>query len=333
MREIAKTAAEALRDERQFDFITGFSSKFTVRVLFAVLGLPLGDEQTVRDKAVLMVQSNPNTHAKAPEHIAAYDWMQDYAARVIAERRARARKSPYISHFSTAEIDGDKLDEREVLLTTTTLIIAGIESLGGFMSMLALNLADYPEARRAVVANPALLADAVEIAALQHLRAALSPRPEAGRDLARPDHARRRFRLPRLRLGQPRRAPVCQPRRLRHRAQAARPSRLRRRRPRLPSARRSPAWRSRSPSRNSTRWCRTMAGRSQNWPGCHPSNSASRWRCNSRCIDQRRHSGAFFGACMAKITNVAFGGRATTINVPASPAIDGLTVNLQETRG
>ena len=48
-----------------------------------------------------------------------------------------------ISHFTHAEIDGDKLDDREVLLTTTTLIMAGIESLGGFMSMFALNLADF----------------------------------------------------------------------------------------------------------------------------------------------------------------------------------------------
>jgi hypothetical protein len=87
--------------------------------------------------------------------------MQDYAAGVIAERRARPQND-LISHFSTAEIDGDKLDEREVLLTTTTLIMAGIESLGGFMTMLALNLADFDEARRAVVADPALLPDAVE---------------------------------------------------------------------------------------------------------------------------------------------------------------------------
>jgi len=72
------------------------------------------------------------------------------------------RKNDLISHFSMAEIDGDKLDEREVLLTTTTLIMAGIESLGGFMSMLALNLADFADARRAVVADPSLLADAVE---------------------------------------------------------------------------------------------------------------------------------------------------------------------------
>lgn len=161
IRDIARDAATALEGERQFDFITGFSSKFTVRVLFAALGLPLGDEMTVREKAVLMVQSDPHTRAKGPEHIAAYQWMTDYAARVIAERRARP-VNDLISHFSTAEIDGDRLDEREVLLTTTTLIMAGIESLGGFMAMFALNLADHPEARRAVVADPALLPDAVE---------------------------------------------------------------------------------------------------------------------------------------------------------------------------
>lgn len=161
IRDIAAETAAPLRGLRRFDFIEDFSSKFTVRVLFAALGLPLGDEATVREKAVLMVQSDPVTRAKAPQHIAAYQWMQDYAAKVIAERRANPQND-LISHFSMAEIDGDRLDEREVLLTTTTLIMAGIESLGGFMSMFALNLADFDEARRAVVADPALLADAVE---------------------------------------------------------------------------------------------------------------------------------------------------------------------------
>jgi cytochrome P450 len=126
-----------------------FSSKFTVRVLMAALGLPMGDEvdeATVRDKAVLMVQSDPRTRGKGPEHIAAYNWMQDYAAKVIADA-PRAPRNDLISHFAMAEIDGDRLDEREVLLTTTTLIMAGVESLGGFMMMFAYNLADHPEAR------------------------------------------------------------------------------------------------------------------------------------------------------------------------------------------
>lgn len=161
IRNIAREAAAGLRGKKQFEFIGEFSSKFTVRVLFAVLGLPLGDEQTVRDKAVMMVQSDAKTRAKGPEHIAAYNWMQDYAAKVIAERRANPTND-LISQFSMAEIDGDKLDEREVLLTTTTLIMAGIESLGGFMSMFAYNMADFADARRQCVANPALLADAME---------------------------------------------------------------------------------------------------------------------------------------------------------------------------
>ncbi len=161
IRDIAREAAEALRGRKRFDFIDDFSSKFTVRVLFAALGLPLGDEATVRQNAVMMVQSDPVTRAKGPEHIAAYEWMQAYAAKVIAERRAHPQND-LISHFSLAEIEGDKLDEREVLLTTTTLIMAGTESLGGFMSMFGLNLADFADARRAVVANPALLPDAME---------------------------------------------------------------------------------------------------------------------------------------------------------------------------
>ncbi len=161
IRELAEQAVAPLAEHEQFDFIGDFSSKFTVRVLFAALGLPLGDEAIVREKAVLMVQNDAATGAKGPEHIAAYEWMQDYASSVIEERRAHPRND-LISHFSLAEIDGDRLDEREVLLTTTTLIMAGVESLGGFMSMFGLNMADFPDARRECVDNPDLLRNAIE---------------------------------------------------------------------------------------------------------------------------------------------------------------------------
>jgi cytochrome P450 len=168
IRAIAAAAAEELRGETQFDF-KDFSSKFTVRVLMAALGLPNGqdgdealvDESVVRDKAVLMVQSDPRTRGKGPEHLEAFNWMQDYAAKVIALRRA-APRNDLISNFAMAEIDGDRLDEREVLLTTTTLIMAGVESLGGFMMMFAYNLATEQAAQAQCVANQALLVDAVE---------------------------------------------------------------------------------------------------------------------------------------------------------------------------
>lgn len=161
IRDLARDAAEPLRGRRRFDFVADFSAGFTVRVLSAALGLPPGDEEAVRRNAIMMTQTDPVLRAKGPEHVAAFEWMKAYAAGLIAERRARPRDD-LISHFARAEIDGDRLTERELLMTTTTLIMAGVESLGGFLAMFGLNLADFADVRRAVVADPGRLVDAME---------------------------------------------------------------------------------------------------------------------------------------------------------------------------
>ena len=150
-----------IRGRREFDFVGDFSSKVTAKVLFRMLGLPEGDDQEVRERAVLMVQSDAATRQKGPEHIAAYNWMTDYASKIISERRKNPGED-LLSQFFVAEIDGERLAEREVLLTTTTLIMAGVESLGGFTVMFGLNMADHPDARRELIANPALIPDAIE---------------------------------------------------------------------------------------------------------------------------------------------------------------------------
>ena len=161
IRGAAQEAIAAIGGRGQFDFIEDFTSKVTVKVLFRLLGLPEADSSEVRDKAVLMVQTDPASGRKGPQHIAAYQWMQAYAADVIAARRANPT-GDLISQFSMAEIDGDRLDEREVLLTTTTLIMAGIELLGGFLSMFGINLADHPEARRRCASDPGLIPQAID---------------------------------------------------------------------------------------------------------------------------------------------------------------------------
>lgn len=160
-RAVCNKHLDALAGRERFDFVGEFTSKVTVDLLFYLFALPPEGQETVREKAVLMVQTDAKSRKKGPEHIAAYEWMADYAANLVAERK----KNPgddLLSNFITAEIDGEKLLDREVQLTVTTLIMAGIESLSGFMSVMGLNLADHPDARRALVANPALIPDAME---------------------------------------------------------------------------------------------------------------------------------------------------------------------------
>ncbi len=161
---IAASANAALDDvmgRTSFDFVTEVSTRVTIDVLFSLLSLPRENERAVRDHAVLAVQTDPVTRQKTAEHVAAFQWLQDYTKVILAERKKKPGDD-LLSHFQEAEVDGEKLTDREVLLTTVTLILAGIESLSGFMTMFALNMSDHPDARAKLVANPAQTADAIE---------------------------------------------------------------------------------------------------------------------------------------------------------------------------
>jgi cytochrome P450 len=164
LRASVNRALDAVAGQDRFDFVESVSSPATVDLLFSMLGLPRDSDaavRQVRDNAVLMVQTDPQTRQKGPRHIAAYEWMAAYAKTLVEERQKNPGED-LISQFATAEIEGERLSEREIQLTVTTLIMAGIESLSGFLSMFALNLADHADARRQVAANPALLPDAIE---------------------------------------------------------------------------------------------------------------------------------------------------------------------------
>ncbi|MBN0989305.1 cytochrome P450 [Amphritea pacifica] len=158
---VAQKHLEALKGRDQFDFVAEFSSKYTVDLIVYLFDLPPADLEIVRDKAVMMVQTDPVTRQKGPEHLAAYEWMREYAANLVQERKKNPGED-LLSQFILSEIDGDKLKDEEILLTVTTLIMAGIESLSGFMTMLIKNITDHPEVREALVANPELIPDAIE---------------------------------------------------------------------------------------------------------------------------------------------------------------------------
>lgn len=150
-----------LKGREQFDYVSELSSKYTVDLIVYLFDLPPENLQTVRDKAVLMVQTDPVTKQKGAEHIEAFEWMQDYAAKLVDKRKINPGED-LLSQFILAEIDGEKLTDKEILLTVTTLIMAGIESLSGFLTMLVKNVTDHPEVRDALVADPSRIPDAVE---------------------------------------------------------------------------------------------------------------------------------------------------------------------------
>ncbi len=159
--EIADRALDRICERQEFEFIDDFSSQITVGLLFRTMGLPERDHAEIRRKVILAVSTDKSAKGRTAEHIAAFAELSDFLTAEVAVRRANP-KDDLITHLAEAEIDGDRLAEREIVLTTATFVMAGVESLSSFMSMLALNLHDHPDARRRVVADPALIESAIE---------------------------------------------------------------------------------------------------------------------------------------------------------------------------
>jgi len=158
---MADEAAERIARARSFDFVADFSSTITVGMLFRMLGLPPRDPAAMRHQVVLSISTDKARRGRNPELDAAFRELGEFVAGQVAERR-KSPRDDIITHLAEAEIDGDRLSEREVVLTTSMFVVAGVESLSSFMSIFALNLADYPDARRRLVNDPALMPQAIE---------------------------------------------------------------------------------------------------------------------------------------------------------------------------
>lgn len=159
--EIADRALDRILDQGEFDFVTDFSSQVTVGVLFRAMGLSQRDPAAIRRLAVLSISTDKARKGRNEEQIAAFKTLSEFLSSEVDARRKHPSED-LITHLAEAEIDGERLSDREVVLTTATFVMAGVESLSSFMTMFALNLHDYPDARRRIVADPSLVAPAIE---------------------------------------------------------------------------------------------------------------------------------------------------------------------------
>jgi cytochrome P450 len=144
-----------------FDFVADFSSEITVGAIFRFLGLPDRDRADTRNKVVLSISTDKAARGRNPDLDRAFRELADFVTEEVGIRRLDPRDD-LITRLAEAEIDGDRLTDREVVLTTSMFVVAGIESLSSFMSIFAVNLQEFSDARRRVTSEPDLIAQAIE---------------------------------------------------------------------------------------------------------------------------------------------------------------------------
>ena len=145
----------------ELDLINELATPVTTDILAELLGLPRDDLGQIKQWVSDSLRRDPVTRKSPPEGDRAREALTELTSSVIEARRA-SPTSDLISGLIQARVDGETLSEREILMTSRTLLAAGVESTVSFFGNLALNLATFEDARARLTAEPERIPDAIE---------------------------------------------------------------------------------------------------------------------------------------------------------------------------
>jgi len=158
---------DGFQAEGEIDFVERFSEPFPSQVFLTMFGLPMEDLPTflaMKDGAIRpdQVVGQPLGHPETEAHQQrTADSIYEYFERVIDER-AGSEREDLLSHFLTAEVDGERLSHEEILDICFLFLIAGLDTVTATLDCMFTYLAEHPDARRSLVADPDSVGRVVE---------------------------------------------------------------------------------------------------------------------------------------------------------------------------
>lgn len=141
------------RDGEPFDFVEDYAGKLPMDVISDLMGVPEVDRAELRRLADLVMHREEGVQ-DVPEDsmVAALDLITYYQG-MVAERR-KARTEDLTSALLDAEIDGEKLDDDEILSFLFLMVVAGNETTTKLLANALYWGAEYPEQSQKVFDNP-----------------------------------------------------------------------------------------------------------------------------------------------------------------------------------
>jgi len=163
---IVDRAGDRSLDRGEFDLVADLATPLPMMVIAELLGLPIDDWRQFAGWSEAIVNLG-NTIAGGDAQLASAEFMRadaemtEYLGRVIAARRTHAADD-LISRLATAEVDGERLDDREITRFCQLLLAAGTETTTNLIDNVMLCFVAHPDQLARVRTDPALLAPAIE---------------------------------------------------------------------------------------------------------------------------------------------------------------------------
>ena len=157
-RAICRTLIERFAGNGGCDAAADYAQEIPVRVVAVMLGVPEEDGALFRRWIHEVLELGITDPAAAMRGLSA---SHRYFAAEVEKRRASPRDD-LITHLANARIDGKPVDEDRLIAMMRLLLIAGIDTTWSAIGSCFWHLAQHPEDRRRLVAEPDLIPTAVE---------------------------------------------------------------------------------------------------------------------------------------------------------------------------
>ena len=161
IRALAVAYLDAVREDGACDFIRDVAGKLPMDVISELLGVPPADRAQLRTWADLVVHREEGVRSLPPAAAESALRMLHYFTEMLAERRRR-RRDDLTGALLEAEIDGDRLSDREIVGFLFLMVVAGNETTTKLLGNALYWLWRNPEQRALVRRDPSLVPRWVE---------------------------------------------------------------------------------------------------------------------------------------------------------------------------
>lgn len=164
IQDITNSLLDAVQDRGSMDIIADLAYPLPAIVTAEMLGVPTSDWRQLTawsaDFAQVLgnFQHNPD---RAPRVIKSLQEMSDYFRAAIKEQRTNPRDG-LIHAYLTAEVDGDRFTEDEVVANTIVTMVGGQETTTNLIGNGMLSLLRYPDQLERLKGDMSLIPSAVE---------------------------------------------------------------------------------------------------------------------------------------------------------------------------
>lgn len=164
VRSVCVELIEHARAKGEFDFIWDLAAWLPLILIGDMLGVKQEERKFLLDISDDLGRAISATAPDEAKERAATSFLtyQDYAMKVIGERRRTGSREDLMGMLAHAEVDGDGLTDDEIVMDSLLILIGGDETTRHVISGGMYQLMQHPEQRQKLIDDPSKIPTAVE---------------------------------------------------------------------------------------------------------------------------------------------------------------------------